>query len=150
MKTNDVTGRFRPGIAGLAVEVGRPGLGTTFRDIQTICMDLVQRGVDFEPENPVTLLMDKKTGKINPEILNEKILFASIEFKVGIHRLQEILEMLTLTAGKIDTVFSLGIISRVNPDGTIPTVSIAREAGYFPGVNPKVNIGLGRAQTEEA
>jgi len=28
MKTNDVTGRFKRGMAGVAIEMGRPGIGT--------------------------------------------------------------------------------------------------------------------------
>jgi hypothetical protein len=36
MKTNDLTGRLRPGMASLAIELGRPGLGTDFGDIQIV------------------------------------------------------------------------------------------------------------------
>ncbi len=30
MKTNDVSGRFRPGEVGVGIELGRPGVGATF------------------------------------------------------------------------------------------------------------------------
>ena len=36
MKTNDVTGRFRWGYAGIGVEMGRPGVSSSFKDLQTV------------------------------------------------------------------------------------------------------------------
>jgi Pyruvate/2-oxoacid:ferredoxin oxidoreductase delta subunit len=150
MKTNDVTGRFRRGEAGVSVEVGRPGVGSTFRDLEKVSMAVANFGVEFEPDNPVTsLIVDKKVGKINEEILDEKILSAVIEFKVKHDQLKGVLRVLKDVSAKIDTVFSVGLISRVNEDGTIPTVSIAREAGFFPRPNTKTNVGLGRPLKEE-
>jgi NAD-dependent dihydropyrimidine dehydrogenase PreA subunit len=150
MKTNDVTGRFQRGMAGIGVELGRPGIGTTFKDLQTVSMALAGVGVEFEPNNPVSALMvDKKTGKINEEVLNETVLSAIIECKVEIARLKEILETLKGVAPKIETVFSVDLISRVSADGTIPTVAIAREAGFSPRPNTKTNVGLGRPLKEE-
>jgi NAD-dependent dihydropyrimidine dehydrogenase PreA subunit len=150
MKTNDVTGRFQRGMAGIGVELGRPGVGTTFRDLQTVSMALAGVGVEFEPNNPVSALMvDKKTGKINEDVLNETVLSAIIECKVEIARLKEILETIKGVAPKIETVFSLDLISRVGADGTIPTVAIARDAGFSPRLNTKTNVGLGRPLKEE-
>jgi Pyruvate/2-oxoacid:ferredoxin oxidoreductase delta subunit len=151
MKTNDVTGRFRRGMAGIGVELGRPGVGTTFKDLQTVSMALARAGVEFEPNNPVSALMgDKKTGKIQEDVLNERVLSAIIECKVEIARLKEVLETLRGTAAKIETVFSLDLISRVGLDGTVPTVAIATEAGFSPRPNTKTNVGLGRPLKEEA
>jgi hypothetical protein len=150
MKTNDVTGRFRRGIAGIGVELGRPGVGTTFRDLQTVSMALAGAGVEFEPNNPVSALMvDKKTGRINEEVLNETVLSAIIECKVELARLKGVLETIKGIAPKIETVFSLDLISRVGADGTIPTVAIARDAGFSPRPNTKTNVGLGRPLKEE-
>lgn len=149
MKTNDVTGRFRAGMAGVAVEMGRPGLGTTFRDLQTVCMALAEVGVEFEPENPVTsLITDKKTGKVKDEILSEKVLSAIVEFSVRNDRLGEALKALKGVAPRIDTVFSLCLISRVDTDGTDPVASIAAKAGFVPRPNTKTNMGLGRPLKE--
>jgi Pyruvate/2-oxoacid:ferredoxin oxidoreductase delta subunit len=150
MKTNDVTGRYRRGVAGVAVEMGRPGIGTSFKDLQTVAMALAKLGVEFEPHNPVAALMvDKKTGKINAEVLNEKVLSAILEFKVEIERLKPVLETIKDVSSQIDTVFSLDLISRVNPDGSIPTVAIAKEVGFSPRPNTKTNVGLGRPRFEE-
>ncbi|MEW6673666.1 MAG: 4Fe-4S dicluster domain-containing protein [Thermodesulfobacteriota bacterium] len=151
MKTNDVTGRYRYGMAGVAIEMGRPGAGTSFRDMQTVAMALARLGVEFEPNNPVAELMaDKKTGKFNPEILNEKVLSAILEFKVQNERLAEVLEAVKEVAGRIDTVFSLDLITRVNPDGSMPALDIAKRAGFTPRPNTKTNVGLGRPLFKEA
>lgn len=150
MKTNDVTGRYPRGIAGIAIEMGRPGVGTTLKDIQKVTTALARLGVVFESDNPVTALMtDKKAGTLNPEVLNEKILSGIIEFKVPHARLQELLEAVKAVSARIDTVFSLDLISRVNPDGSIPTDAIVAAVGFKPRPNTKTNVGLGRPLAEE-
>jgi Pyruvate/2-oxoacid:ferredoxin oxidoreductase delta subunit len=149
MKTNDVTGRFGTGFAGIGVEMGRPGVGTTLRDLQTVCMSLAGVGVKYEPGNPVTsLIVDKKSGKINEEILNEKVLSAIIEFSVEDSHLKDALAALKDVSSKIDTVFSLCLINRVGEDGSIANLTTAREAGFTPSLNTKTNVGLGRPLKE--
>ena len=150
MKTNDVTGRYTRGITGIAIEMGRPGVGTSFKNLQKVSMALARLGVEFEPNNPVAeLMVDKKTGKINEEVLNEKVLSAILEFKIQNERLKEVLETIKEVATQIDTVFSLDLINRVNPDGTMPGLAIAKDAGFFPRPNTKTNVGLGRPRFEE-
>jgi hypothetical protein len=145
MKTNDVTGRFPFGIAGVAVEMGRPGVGTSFRDLQTVAMAIAKLGVEFEPANPVMELMaDQKTGKVREEVLNERVLSAILEFKVKVEGLREVLDTIREVSMKIDTVFSLDLISRLNPDGSTPVLAIAKKAGFSPRPNTKTNVGLGR------
>lgn len=151
MKTNDVTGRYPFGIAGVAVETGRPGVGTSFRDLQTVAMAIAKLGVEFEPNNPVAELMaNRKTGKIREEVLNEKVLSAILEFKIEIGKLKEVFATIKSVSEKIETVFSLDLISRVNPDGSTPALAIAKEAGFSPRPNTKTNVGLGRPRFEEA
>jgi len=150
MKTNDVTGRYRFGIAGVAVEMGRPGIGTSFRDLQTVAMALAKLGVEFESKNPVAELMaDVKAGMIRAEVLDEKVLSAILEFRIELDKLAEALTVIKEVAARIHTVFSLDLISRVNPDGSVPTVEIAKAAGFTPRPNTKTNVGLGRPLFEE-
>ncbi|MHC5035177.1 MAG: DUF362 domain-containing protein, partial [Planctomycetota bacterium] len=54
MKTNEVTGRFRLGEAGVAIELGRPCLGTRMYDVEKVAQAVARLGVTFEPLNPVT------------------------------------------------------------------------------------------------
>ena len=64
MKTNDVTGRFKRGRAGVCIELGRPGTGTRLKDVQTVAMAVAPYAkYGFEPHNPVTALMVDATGK---------------------------------------------------------------------------------------
>jgi len=144
MKTNDVSGRFRRGFAGVAIEVGRPGIGTTFRDIQTISMALAEMGIELEPMNPLTAFIDKKTGKVTEAILDETILSAILEFIVRIEQLKEVLQNVRAVSSKIDTVFALDLFTRVNEDGSVPVFSIAKEAGFTCSQATKTNVGLGR------
>ena len=150
MKTNDRTGRFRRGEAGVAIEVGRPGVGATFRDIQVFSMELAKVGIEFELQNPVSALMvDRETGRLKEEVLDEKVLSAIVEFKVKNDRLESVLKAVKELATKVDTVFSVDLISRIYPDGSIPTVPIAKKMGFSPSPNTKTNLGLGRPLKED-
>jgi Pyruvate/2-oxoacid:ferredoxin oxidoreductase delta subunit len=145
MKTNDVTGRFTRGWAGVALEMGRPGVGTSVRAMETVAMAIARLGVEFEPANPVAELMsDPKTGKFHEAVLNERFLSAIIELKIPVERLREVLAVVKEISGRIDTAFSLDLISRLDVDGGTPVLAIAREAGFTPKANAKINVGLGR------
>src|ERR1700681_1084395 len=47
VKTNDVTGRGKLGEAGLTIELGRPGVGVRFHEIQEMCWALAAANVAF-------------------------------------------------------------------------------------------------------
>jgi Pyruvate/2-oxoacid:ferredoxin oxidoreductase delta subunit len=150
MKTNDVTGRFTHGFVGVAIEMGRPGVGTSVRDMQTVAMAIAKLGVEFEPQNPVAeLMVDAKAGKFDERVLNERFLSAILELKIPVDRLREVLGAVKAVSTKIDTAFSLDLISRVKPDGTTPALAIAKEAGFTSRPNTKTNVGLGRPLFKE-
>jgi ferredoxin len=150
IKTNDVTGRLRQGDAGLVVEMGRPGTGAYFRDIEKVAMALAKLKPHFEKENPVTQLMvDTETGKMKEEILNEKVLSAIIEIKTNLEKIPEFLQALEKAQKEIDTVISVGVASRCHSDGSIPHEEWVRKAGYRLSANGKTNIGMGRPLYKE-
>ena len=150
MKTNEVTGRIRRGHAGVAMELGRPGVGTRFKDVDILAQAVAKVGVTFEPKNPVTFLMtDKKTGKLRDEILNEKVLSAIIEMDVEMEKLEILLKVIRETAPKLDTVFSVDLICKMGPKGEIETLPIAQKAGFTPRPNTKNNLGFGRPLAKE-
>jgi NAD-dependent dihydropyrimidine dehydrogenase PreA subunit len=145
MKTNEVTGRFKRGAWGMAVEVGRPGTGARLRDLETIAVALAEKGIVFEPRNPVTFLFeDVKTGKLKPELRGEKVLSAIIEFEVGPHQLRGVLQTLKEVSEKVDTVFSVDLISFPEEGEKGPALEMAKELGFPIYPNGKVNLGLGR------
>ena len=145
VKTNDVTGRVKPGFIGLALEMGRPGTGTSFHDVQKMTQGLAEMGVEFEPQNPVTFwISDKKTGKIRDDLLNEKSLSAIVECSFPLDKLKNVIKQVQAIAREIDTVFSVTTCVKVAPDGSIPTDQTLKELGITPYPNSKNNVGLGR------
>lgn len=147
MKTNDKTGRYTAPFAGIALEFGRPGVGFRFYDIEMASMALAKVGVEFEPENPYSVLIDPKTGRILDtyrEIINEKGRSAIIEFLIPKERLPEIYKVCMEIAKEIDCVFSMDIISRCTPDSEAVLKPILDKAGIKTRINGKTNMGLGR------
>ena len=149
MKTNDVSGRIRRGEVGVAVELGRPGVGTRFSDVEKFSREVARLGISLEEANPVSaLIQDREKGTFPPEILGEKVLSAIVEFKVPIERVEEILDMLRRVSSGLETVASVSIIGRSDPGGAIPLEQLLARKGipFYP--NGKVNIGLGRPLAE--
>jgi len=150
MKTNDVTGRIRYGHFGIGVELGRPGLGTSMRDVEKVCLALAPH-VSFEPKNPVTYVMtDTATGKLREDILGEFVLSAIVEGDLPIEKLEDVLGALKRVACEVDTVFSVGLSSRVYPDGSLVFQDRLTRLGYTPYPCGKTNVGLARPAFVEA
>jgi NAD-dependent dihydropyrimidine dehydrogenase PreA subunit len=144
IKTNDVTGRFKRGQAGIAIEVGRPGLGTRLKELEKLSIALARYGVVFEPKNPLTNLINLKTGELPAEIREEKVLSAIIEIVVDEVKLAEVLSLIRETAKGLETVISMDVACRAAEDGTWPCEKILAEAGFYYRPNAKVNVGLGK------
>lgn len=145
MKTNEVTGRYRRGMLGLAFELGRPGVGARFYDVEKVARALAALGVTFEENNPVTKLMvDREKGVINGEVLGEKVLSAIVEFMVPEGKLPQVFEVLDRVSQEIDTVFSGDIIARVASDGSAPYLKMIHQMNRSISINGKSNVGLGR------
>ncbi len=150
MKTNDVTGRFKRGEVGVGIEMGRPVLGARFRDVEKAAMAMACLGVKFEKANPTTSLMsDPAAGKFKEDILDEKVLSAILEFSIDLSRLENLFDTLNKVAASIDTVFSVSLASRLEPDGSVPADAIMERIGIWHGSNGKINAGLARPMTKE-
>ncbi len=149
-KTNDVTGRFKRGFVGVALEFGRPVLGTRLYDVQTVARTVAALGVTFESLNPVTGLMSNpKTGTFREDVLNEKAMSCILEFLIKLEQLPAVIECLKKVSQEIDTVFSLDLVTRVNSDGSIPTDPVLQKIGLQAALNGKTCIGLGRPLAKE-
>ena len=133
----------------MGCEVGRPGVGTRFHDVEKISKVLARQGVEFEPQNPLTFLMeDVKTGKLKEDILNEKVLSAIIECLFPIEKLKDVLTVLKEVSKEVDTVFSVECINRAEPDGSYPLEKALKDLDIPYYINGKQNIGLGRPLAE--
>ncbi len=149
VKSNDVTGRYGRGEVGFGLEMGRPGTGTTFRQVQQMTTVLANLGVHFEKRNPLTtLLSNPDTGTIREDILEERVLTAIIEFKVPMERVADVLETLKKTEKTLDTVFSVDYISRPDAEGRLPEVEAVERLGYEPSNHVKICAGLGRPKID--
>ncbi len=149
MKTNDVTGRFRRGEYGMALEFGRPGIGTRLTEIEKVLKVLLKMDVELETNNPVYLLLaDAKTGDMKPEVRHEKVLSAILEFKMREGQLEEVVRQLRPVLAEVDTVVSWGLATRFAEDGTLPVRARLAGLGIPARPNAKINMGMGRPIVE--
>ncbi len=145
VKTNDVTGRVCRGEIGIAIELGRPCVGTTFAEVEKVTMALAQYNVEYEECNPLTHLMaDRAKGSFKEEYKQENVLSAIVEFNAKLEQMADLLETIKETAKELDTVFSLDLICCFEEDGSIPVLPELEGLGMKPRANAKVNLGMGR------
>ncbi len=150
MKTNDVTGRYRRGEYGIALEFGRPGVGTRLVEIEKAAQVLCAMGIPLEDDNAVYYLFDDPlTGKMKPEVRQEKVLSAILEFKINEGQLEEVIKTLLPVLEEADTVVSWGLAARFAEDGILPVRSELQKMGIPVRPNAKINMGLGRPIIEE-
>ena len=145
VKTNEVTGRIRRGFVGISCEMGRPSMGARFTDIEKVAVALARLGVEFEPNNPCTKLMeDPGKGTFKYEVKQEKVLSAIIEMLVSLEEMPRILEEIRKIEKQVDCVFSVDLITVLEEGNRIPTLPILFEMGWPVRPNGKMNTGLGR------
>lgn len=145
VKTNDITGRVKLGEAGLTIEMGRPGVGVRFYEIQEMSSALAMAGVSFEKKNPITSLMsDVASGTIREDILDEKVMSAIVEIKVTADRIEEIINIVRSVEKRISTVVAIGVGVRCDGDGEDRIVAPILERLGYKLERAKTNTGLGR------
>lgn len=149
MKTNDVTNRFKEGEVGIGIELGRPGIGSSVRNVEKIAKVLIRHGGVMEPCNPTYMLFSNpETGDVKPEYYNERAISIIIEAKIPLENLEALLLDLKEAQKEIDTVFSFDVISKLK-DGEIPTTEIVERCGCSQRPNGKVCVGVGRVKAKK-
>jgi len=152
IKTNDVTGLVHSlDRVAIAVEMGRPGMGAWFKDVEVMTRVISPFNVDYEDSNPVTgYIKDKATGEMDPSILNEKVLSCIIEFAAPADKLLPLLDAITSAARGLKTVLSLGVICKIDENNNSIVETSVAAAGYsILQSSSKTNIGLGRPLYED-
>jgi len=146
-KTNEVSDRFKKGEVGFTIDVGRPNAGgVKIREVEKISRALSELNVRFDRDNPLTYLMeDPETGKLKEEVLDEFVISAIIEFKVPLEQCVKVVRKLQEVSTQIDTVFSVGVISRVDGDWTIPAARMMEAESIKIRPAGKTTLNLGRA-----
>ncbi|MEW6662323.1 MAG: indolepyruvate ferredoxin oxidoreductase subunit alpha [Bacillota bacterium] len=146
-KTNDVTGRVIKGEVGVCIDMGRPGVGVYLRDVEKVAMAVAKAGValaDAEHTPLAQLMTDLTTGKLKDDCLDTRFLSIIIEGKCREDQVKEVLAALKKVETEIDTVFSLGLMVRVDEKGRTNALDCLEELGIAKPVRGKVNVGLGR------
>lgn len=152
IKTNDVTGIVHSlDRVAVAIEMGRPSVGVWFGDVETITKVVSTFDIEYEKNNPVTsYITDKKTGQIDPEILNEKVLSCIVEFGAWTKDLQQILDATKAATGNLRTVCSVCVICRIDENNkTVVEDTIIKNGYDINSASSKTNVGLGRPLYED-
>lgn len=147
VKTNDVTGRVKKGEVGVCIDMGRPGVGVYLRDAEKVAMACAEAGLELQSANhtPLGALMpDLKTGKLVEECHDYHLLSVIIEGKCAEENLSNVIQALQKVETEIDTVFSLGIILRVDEQGETKAFDCLPDLNIPYPHRGKVNVGLGR------
>jgi NAD-dependent dihydropyrimidine dehydrogenase PreA subunit len=143
VKTNDVSGRYRPGTAGLIVELGRPGVSASLRDVELVTTAIAGL-VRFEERNPLTALLDGRTGRfLDRRVLDERVLSVAVECGLAEERLDEVLARLREVSAFLPTVASVAVVWP-EPARRREVEERAAVRGWTARCNGKVNVGLGR------
>lgn len=148
VKTNDKTGYYKKGEVGFIVEPGRPGISAGMDDVQKVLHAMYAAGYSLTDRSPFkSFVVNPETGDLNPDILGERVLSCSIEFKGVYSDIPGMVGALKIASSRVNTVLCIGVISRVE-NWQIPPVKILKELGYPTEPNAKINIGLGRPLAE--
>ncbi|MFH1764111.1 MAG: hypothetical protein ABIF09_07970 [Gemmatimonadota bacterium] len=90
-------------------------------------------------------MTDPTRGLFNPEVLNEKVMSAIIEFRTPLGQVGVVLDVLEQVAEGIDTVMAVGVAERCGYNGESVLEKILPEYGY-PILRAKTNLGLGQVE----
>ena len=148
-KTNDRTGKFKYGQVGVIVELGRPNTGTYLYNAEKIIQTMMAIGAEMGERSPMTALIgDKEKGLLRADIRNERVLSCIVEAKIALTDLEKTLELLKAVSNEIDTVFSLGLVTRMVDGFTSPIEPVITKMGLQVRPNSKINLGMGRPLSE--
>ena len=88
-------------------------------------------------------MSDVKTGKLQADVLNEKVLSCILEFKTEIAKMPDTLKVIEDEVKQLDTVVALGVAVRCDSNGD-DTARNQLEAMGYDVWRAKINMGLGR------
>ncbi len=146
-KTNDVTGRVGRGDVGIALDMGRPGVGIRLSEVEKVAKAVIAAGLKLEGPDVSPLgkvLVSTETGEMHPEARDHYLLSIIIEGKCREADLKSVLRALQTVQGEITSVFSVGMIVLPAADGSFPQLDVLDELGIPRPYRGKVNVGLGR------
>ena len=98
-----------------------------------------------QEESPLAALMsDSQTGRLVDECHDYRLLSVIIEGRCKQEKARDVLSALLRVEKEIDTVFSVGMISRVDENGECEALEYLDELGIPRPYRGKVNPGMGK------
>jgi hypothetical protein len=95
------------------------------------------------------MLSDAGKGIMKEEIRNERVLSCIVEAMVKLEDLERTLDLLKEVSQELDTVFSLGLVTRMEEGFISPIEPTLRKMGLQVRHNAKMNLGMGKPLREE-
>ena len=132
------------------VELGRPNTGTTLANAEKIIQTLMAAGAKMAEQ--ITHHGDaERRGKgiMKEEIKNERVLSCIVEAMVKIEDLERALEALKQVSLELDTVFSLGLVTRMEEGFISPIEPTLRKMGLAGPAQCKDESRSGETPSEE-
>jgi ferredoxin len=144
IKSNDSSGRYGSGDLGVFVELGRPVLGARFRDVERVVKRFTSNGFPVNDDNPVAgLVLDRASGALKPEILEEKAISVLLEFIVPRNEVGKLTRIIDELDNEVETVFNVCVAVRADSQGRSPLNQLFGDS-LFTLPNGKVNLGLAK------
>lgn len=142
VKINDRTNYYKPEEVGFFIEMGRPGVSASMRDVEKMIQAFASRGYKLAGHIPIaSLVADPKTGDLKSDILMERVLYCTLEFRGTLDDVPEMIGVLREVEDKVDTVFSVGVLSSFSPPYAIPVMPLLADLGIPVKPNAKINVG---------
>jgi hypothetical protein len=86
---------------------------------------------------------------LREEIRDERVLSCIVEAKVKLENLENALTLLNQVSSELDTVFSLGLVTRMEDGFTSPIDPVLKKMKLQVRPHAKINVGLGRPLCED-
>lgn len=143
IKTNDVRNTYAGDMIAVSAEIGRPGVGAAFRDVQRITHALADAGANFASGNPFTeLIVDLRRGDLAPDILDERVLSVIVECLVPEDRLASTLRALIKEASCLPAPVLVSVAGARRDDGSMAYQPALRALGFECLPTGKMNLGF--------
>lgn len=143
IKTNDVRNCYVGATIAVSAEIGRPGVGASFRDAQRITRALAGAGALFAPDNPLLeLMVNPVQGDLAPDILDERVLSVIVECLVPEDRLAPTLSALIEVASQQSVPVLVSVAGSYRDDGSMTYQPVLSALGLACMPTGKMNLGF--------
>ena len=145
IKTNDVRRFYVDDLVGVSAEIGRPGIGASFHDVQCITRAMAECGAQITAQNPMAeLIVDPVRGLLPSDILDERILSVILEYLVPKTDLKQILRTLIDVSSWLSVPVLLSVAGAYNADGVASYQPTLKEMALVCLPTGKMNLGFAR------